>query len=86
MRKFWEIIYDDSKRTIEVIRSSTDDTLLTSNISEMQQAGMQVRCSTGDISIPKEDVKVAGYIKEDDLYSRLLREYEALTKKKLKRW
>jgi hypothetical protein len=86
MKKFWEVIYDDSKRTIEVIGSSTDDTLLTKNVSEMQQAGIKVRCSTPDISISKDEITVSGYTYEDNLYSRLLNDYELATKKQLRRW
>jgi hypothetical protein len=86
MKTFWEVIYDDSKRTMEVIGSSSDDTRLTNNTYEMQQAGMKVHCQTADISASKESIKVAGYTHEDNLYSRLLNEYEQLTKKQLKRW
>ncbi len=86
MKKFWEVIYDDNKRTFEVIGSSNDDTLLTNNVSEMQRAGIKARCSTPDISISKDEIKVSGYTFEDNLYSRLLNDYELLTKKQLKRW
>ena len=86
IKNFWEVIYDDSKRTMEVIGSSTDDTLLTNNTFEMQQAGMKVRCQTADISVPKNEIKLKGYNHEEGLYSRLLMEYENLTKKQLKRW
>ena len=71
MKRFWEVIFDDSKRTIEVIGSSTNDTLLTNNVWKMQQAGMKVRCQTPDISIPKDEIKLSGYTVEENLYSRL---------------
>ena len=86
MKSFWEIIYDDSKMTMEVIGSSIDDTLLTNNTYEMQLAGMKVHCQTADISVAKQNIKVSGYNYENNLYSRLLNEYEQLTKKQLKRW
>lgn len=53
--------------------------------AKMRQSGMKVRCQTADISIPKEGITVNGYIQEDNLYSRLLSEFEMRTKKLLKR-
>ena len=86
MKTFWEVIYDESNKTMEVIGSSSDDTSLTNNTYEMQQAGMKVHCQTSDISTSKESITVVGYSHEDNLYTRLLNEYEQLTKKQLKRW
>ena len=86
MKQFWEVIYDDDKRTMEVIGTSIDDTLLTNNVCEMQKAEMKVRCQTADISIRKDEIKVSGYVVEDNLYSRLLTDYEIKTRKQLKRW
>lgn len=86
MKKFWEVIYDDKTKTMEVIGSSTDETLLTNNVAEMQKIGMIVRCNTPDIDTPKEEIKLAGYTLEDNLYGRLLTEYEIKTRKQLKRW
>lgn len=86
MKQFWEVIFDDEKRKMEVIGTSTNDTLLTNNVSEMQQAGMKVRCQTPDISIPKDELKLLGFTYEDNLYSRLLSDYETKTGKQLKRW
>ncbi|MCD9014433.1 hypothetical protein [Parachryseolinea silvisoli] len=86
MKRFWEIIYDDDSKVMEIIGTSSDDTRLTNNVVEMQKAGLKVRCQTADISTPKEDIKLSGYKVEDNVYSRLLNEYERLTKKQLKRW
>ena len=86
MKRFWEVIIDDSKRTIEVIGTSSDDTLLTNNTVEMQHAGMNVRCTTSDISYPKNEIKISGYKYEANLYTRLLAEYGQKTSKQLKRW
>lgn len=52
----------------------------------MQQAGMNVRCTTADISIQKNAIRISGYSYEDNLYTRLLKEYEQTTYKQLKRW
>jgi len=84
--RFWEIIYDDENRKMEIIGSSIDDTKLTNNVVEMQRVGMKVRCQTGDINIPEDRHQLTGYEKEENLYSRLLSEYESRTKKQLKRW
>lgn len=70
---------------MEVVGSSFDDTRLTNNVYEMQQAGMKVRCDTADISFSKESIKLPGYTHEDNLYTRLLNEYQQLTLKQLKR-
>jgi hypothetical protein len=86
MNKFWEVIYDDENRSMEVIGTSVDDTRLTNNVCEMQGAGMRVRCQTPDISVPKDQITVVGYTHENNLYSRLLSEYEMKTRKRLKRW
>lgn len=86
MKQFWEVIYDDDKRTMEVIGTSTDDTRLINNVSEMQQAGMKVRCQTADLSVSKDKIKVSGYVVEDNLYSRLLNDFEIKIQKILKRW
>jgi hypothetical protein len=86
MKSFWEIFIDDTSRTFEVLGSSTDDTLLTNNTVEMWRAGFKVRCQTPDISIPKEEIKIAGYKQVEKLYSRLIREYEELTTKSLRLW
>jgi hypothetical protein len=84
--KFWEVFYDDKNKLMEIIGASSDDTLLTNNVYEMQQAGLSARCQTVDISIPKEEIKLSGYKIETDVYSRLINEYELLTRKQLKRW
>jgi hypothetical protein len=86
IKKFWEVIFDDEKLTMEVVGTSTDDTRLTNNISEMQQAGMKVRCQTPDTSVQKDEITLSGYTFENNLYSRLLRDYEIKTQKRLKRW
>ena len=85
-KSFWEVIYDDSLSKMEILGTSTDDTHLIYNVSEMQRAGMKVRCQTPPISTPKEDIIVKGYEIEENLYARLLIEYEKLTRKQLKRW
>jgi len=87
MKRFWEIVYDDDKRTMEIIGTSTDDTLLTNNVSKMIRSDMHVRCQVLDISIEKEDIDgPPGYTKEENLYSRLLLEYEKKTGKVLKQF
>ena len=84
--RFWEVIYDDKLNKMEVIGSSSDDTLLTKNVCDMQDAGMKVRCQTADIDTPKEKMTLSGYQIENNLYGRLITEYERLTGKLMKRW
>lgn len=86
MNRFWEVVYDDSKKKMEIIGTSSDDTLFTHNISEMQRAGMKVHCQTSNISIPKEKITLTGYNHQTGLYSQLLENYENLSGKQLKRW
>lgn len=86
MKRFWEVIYDDKAQTMEVIGTSTNDTLLTNNVIEMQKAGMKVLCNTPSIEIREEDIKLPHYKLEKNLYGRLLDEYQINTKKQLKRW
>jgi len=83
---FWEIIIDDTQKTFEIIGKSSNDTLLTNNVCEMQQKNMKVRCQTLDISYSETDIQIKGYKLEENLYARLLSEYEQKTKKQLKRW
>ncbi len=52
----------------------------------MQQAGMKVRCQTPDTSVRKDEIKLLGFTFEDNLYSRLLSDYETKTRKQLERW
>ncbi len=86
MNRFWEIIIDDSKLTFEIIGSSSDITLFTNNVAEMQRIGMKVQCQTPDISVSRNNIPIkAYYTLEDNLYSRLLLQYGQQTKKQLKR-
>lgn len=50
MKPFWEVIYDESNRTMVAIGSSSDNTCFTNNTYEMQQTGMKVHCQIADIS------------------------------------
>lgn len=84
--QFWEVIYDDYNRKMDVMGPSSDDTIFTNNVAEMIKAGMEVHCQTADIKYPKEQVKLSGYQKEENLYQRLINEYEKLTGKLMKRW
>ncbi len=83
---FWEVIFDDENRKMEIIGKSSNDLLLTNNVYEMQQVGMKVRCQTPDISIKRDEITLLGYSIEEGLYGRLLSTYETKTGKLLKRW
>lgn len=84
--QFWEVIYDDTNRKMEVMGPSSDDTKMTNNVAEMIRTGMKVHCQTADAKYPKEEVKLRGYEKENNLYQRLITEYEKSTGKLMNRW
>lgn len=86
MKRFWEVIYDGKAKTMEIIGTSSDDTLLTNNVAEMQLAGFDVRCNTADADVDKSQIKLPYYTIEENLYQRLLNEYQLKTGKQLKRW
>jgi len=86
MNRFWEILYDDAKKTFD-LKELTDDTLFTSNVVMLQNEGFNVHCQTGDIDkISGTETKLIGYKREKGLYQRLLLEYEQKTGKTAKRW
>lgn len=86
MKRFLEIIIDDSSRTLEVLNWSSDDTHLINNVSAMQNVKMQVRCDHLDTEPLKDEIIIKGYSSEDGLYSRLLLDYKNRTGKSLNRW
>jgi len=86
MKRFIEIIIDDTSKTIEIIGWSHDDTNLINNVVTMQKANMNVRCTTIDNEPLKGEIIIRGYKSEDGLYTRLLSEYEKKTGKSLKKW
>jgi hypothetical protein len=86
MKRFWEVVYDDNAQTMEVIGTSSNDTLLTNNVVEMQKAGFKVRCNTPSIETREEEIKLPHYELEKNLYGRLLDEYQIKTGRQLKRW
>lgn len=85
-KQFWEIIKDDRSKTYELLRVSSDDTILTNITCEMQKVGMQVSCETTPYpSVTKESIS-AGYLSlgfkdEKGLMERLRQEYAELSQK-----
>jgi len=86
MKRFLEIVIDDTTRTIEIIGWSHDDTHLINNVVAMQKAKMNIRCTTIEKEPLKDEIIIQGYTRENGLYSRLLIEYEKITGESLKRW
>lgn len=86
MKRFWEVIYDGDAQTMEVIGTSTNDTLLTNNVAAMQKAEMNVRCNTPGIETREEDIILPHYKIEKGLYRRLIHEYGIKIGKQLKQW
>lgn len=84
---WWGIIKDDSNRTFEVIGKLSDITHLTDNVVAMMKAGMSIQCSTPVFDGEEErDIMIAGYQRENDLYRRLISEYQLKTKLPLNQW
>ncbi len=61
MKRFWEVIYDDNANTMEVIGTSTNDTLLTNDVAEMQKAGFKVPCNTPGIETREDEIRLPHY-------------------------
>ena len=80
--KFWLIVKDDSKRTFEVCGQESNTNWFTNKTYAMQKDGMNVSCMTPPVTnktSSKELIKITGYVKEDGLYERLLRQHQQLT-------
>lgn len=80
--KCWLVIKDDSKRTFEVCGQTSNDNAFTNKTYAMQKAGMNVSCMTPPVTnkaSSKDLIKISGYIKEDGLQERLLKEFMEIT-------
>jgi hypothetical protein len=80
--KFWLIIKDDSQRTFEVCGQESNTNWFTNKTYAMQKEGMNVSCITPPVTnktSSKELIKIIGYVKEDGLYERLLKQYQKQT-------
>lgn len=83
LSKSWLVIKDDSKRTFEVCGQSSNDNSFVNKTYAMQKLGMNISCMTLPITnrnSSKSLVKITGYVQEDGLYDRLLKEYTDLLK------
>lgn len=83
LSKSWLVIKDDSKRTFEVCGQSSNDNSFVNKTYAMQKLGMNVSGMTLPITnrnSSKALVKITGYVPEDGLYERLLKEYTGLLK------
>jgi hypothetical protein len=81
--QYWQIIRDDSKRTFEVCGQITNENYFTNKTHAMQKAGMNVSCMTPPVTnktSSKDLIKIVGYIKEDGLQARLLRQYAEIVR------
>lgn len=76
--KYWQIIRDDSKRTFEVCGQIANENSFTNKTYAMQKAGMNVSGMTPPVTnkfSSKGTIKIAGYVPEEGLYDRLLKQY-----------
>jgi hypothetical protein len=85
----WLIIRDDAKKTFEVCGQESNTNHFMNTVHGMQKAGMRVSCHTPPVSnksASKDAVKVTGYSKEEKLHDRLLKEYQAITRREFGQW
>lgn len=80
--KYWQVIKDDTKRTFEVCGQVSNENAFTNRTYAMQQAGMNVSCSTPPVTnknSSKDTIKVIGYTKEEGLQDRLWKQFMEIT-------
>ena len=80
--RFWQIIKDDSKRTFEVCGYVSNTNSFTNKTYAMQRVGMNVSCMTPPVTnktSSKDLIKITGYIKENGLHERLLKQFQKLS-------
>jgi hypothetical protein len=87
--KNWLVIRDDSKRTFEVVTVSMSENAFTNKTQAMQRDGMNVSYVLLPVSnrnASKAAVKISGYLKEDGLYERLLKQHADIARKNIEEW
>ena len=62
------------------------DDLVSANVVEMCNSGMDVQVETVDLSIPEKEIIDSGWAFDDGLYEKLLFRYQEKTGKLLTRW
>ena len=80
--KNWQIIKDDAKRTFEVCGQEANTNSFTNKTYAMQRVGMNVSCTTPPVTnknSSKGHIKITGYVLEEGLYERLLKQYREIT-------
>ncbi|MBL7864144.1 MAG: hypothetical protein JNK10_14590 [Cyclobacteriaceae bacterium] len=81
--RYWQIIRDDGKKTFAVHGQESNTNSFTNLVHGMQKAGMNVTCMTPPVTNrnpSKDSIKLTGYIKEEGLYERLMKEYNRITR------
>ncbi len=76
MEVHWELIIDDNTNTFEVVGTAFSDKFMTDLVVNMQRTGMRVRCDYVKQPYAKEKISISGYKMVEDLYSRLVKEYQ----------
>ncbi len=80
--KSWLVIKDDTKRTYEVCGLEMNTNAFTNKTYAMQRDGMNVSCMTPPITnknSSKGSIKITGYVYEEGLNDRLLKEHQLIT-------
>ncbi|MFM8833213.1 MAG: hypothetical protein ACKOEV_06215, partial [Cytophagales bacterium] len=73
-------------RTFDVTGPETNTNHFTNSVHGMQRAGMNVSCSTPPLTnqtISKEKIKIPGYVREPELYERLVKAQRAILLKSI---
>lgn len=79
------VIKDDSKRTFEVYGQEGNTNSFTNKTYAMQRDGMNVSCATPPVTnknSSKSSIKITGYVVEEGLYERLLKQHQDILLRK----
>ena len=87
--KSWLVIKDDSGKTFEVCGKESNDNAFTNNTYAMQKAGMNVSSMTLPVTnkyANRETISIVGYVKEEGLHQRLLKQFREITMRSEDHW
>jgi hypothetical protein len=87
--RIWLVIKDEKTRTFEVVNQASNDNAFTNKTVAMQRDGMHISSMVLPVAHKypgKDSIKLTGYIREDGLYDRLLKEHQAIAMKHSDFW
>lgn len=82
------LLKDNENKVCQHMRFITTemDDLISTNVVEMCNSGMDVQIETVELSIPEKEITNRGWVFDDGLYEKLLFRYTDKTGKLLTRW